>query len=382
LLSGCTVMPGSHLPTYDKEVIPSTGKQVPLSDLVDIQPITVSLLEKENKSTVAPRSNPALAKAISAYDYRIGIGDVLNITVWDHPELTIPAGQFRSSAESGTWVHSDGTIFYPYVGTVHVNGRSLSDVRQEITRRLAKYIENPQVDVSVAAFRSKRVYITGEVNKPGTQPLTNIPLTLLDAINNAGGLTAKADWTQITINHNGTEEHISLQAMFQQGDMLENRLLQPNDIVHVARNDNLKVFVLGEVNNPSTMVMDRTGMRLTEALSNAGGINESEADATGIFVIRRTPALPSPQSAAELPPAFDDNADDKKGKTEKVATIFQLNLQDATSMILGTEFRLKPYDVVYVTALPASRWNRMLRQLLPTIQFLDTGSAAAQRIRF
>jgi polysaccharide export outer membrane protein len=278
---------------------------------------------------------------------------------------------------------------------VHVAGRTLSDVREEITQRLAKYIEKPQVDVNVAAFRSKRVYITGEVNKPGMQPLTNIPLTLLDAINNAGGLTAKADWDRVTINHDGTEQHVSLQAMFQQGDMLENQLLQPNDIVHVARNDNLKVFVLGEVNKPSTMIMDRTGMRLTEALSNAGGINEGEADATGVFVIRRTPPL---HATAELPPAFGDdpgnksndtksndnkNNDNNKNKQpEKVATIFQLNLQDAASMILGTEFRLKPYDVVYVTAVPMSRWNRVLRQLLPTFQILDNGTAAAQRIRF
>ncbi len=352
-------MPGSHLPTSGKEVVEDSEDQTPLSDLVEIQPITVSLLKKDNAPRAVPRSNPQLEKEIEAYDYRIGIGDVLNITVWDHPELTIPAGSFRSSAETGTWVHTDGTIFYPYIGKVEVNGLPLSQVRDEITKRLARYIEKPQVDVNIAAFRSKRVYITGEVNKPGIQPITNIPLTLLEAINRAGGLTENADWAQITLNHNGSEERLSLQALFQQGDLSENRLLLKNDIVHVSRNDNLKVFVLGEVNKPSTMIMDRTGMRLTEALSNAGGINEAEADATGIFVIRKT-----------------------SGTGNKIATIFQLNLQDATAMILGTEFRLKPYDVVYVTAVPLSRWNRVVRQLLPTLQGLDSGTAASDRIRF
>ena len=352
-------MPGSHLSTSGKQVVEDPEDQIPLSDLVEIRPITVSLLKKENTPRVVPRSNPQLEAEIEAYDYRIGIGDILNITVWDHPELTIPAGSFRSSAETGTWVHTDGTIFYPYIGKVEVNGLPLSQVRDEITKRLARYIEKPQVDVNIAAFRSKRVYITGEVNKPGIQPITNIPLTLLEAINRAGGLTENADWTQITLNHNGSEERLSLQALFQQGDLNENRLLLKNDIVHVSRNDNLKVFVLGEVNKPSTMIMDRTGMRLTEALSNAGGINEAEADATGIFVIRKNP--------------------DTQGK---IATIFQLNLQDATAMILGTEFRLKPYDVVYVTAVPLSRWNRVVRQLLPTLQGLDSGTAASDRIRF
>jgi len=373
LFSGCTIMPGSHLSTSGKKVLTEPEDQVPLADLVEIQPISVALLERQNVPKATPKINPQLEAEIEAYDYRIGIGDVLNITVWDHPELTIPAGSFRSSAETGTWVHTDGTIFYPYVGKVAVSGLRLSEVRDEITQRLARYIEKPQVDVNVAAFRSKRVYITGEVNKPGIQPITNIPLTLLEAINAAGGLTDNADWTQVTLNHNGSEENLSLQALFQQGDLSENRLLLKNDIVHVSRNDNLKVFVLGEVNKPSTMIMDRAGMRLTEALSNAGGINEAEADATGIFVLRRTP--PSASSAAiPNPSMFSSN--------EKIATIYQLNLQDATAMILGTEFRLKPYDVVYVTAVPLSRWNRVVRQLLPTLQGLDDATATAVRDQF
>ena len=377
LFSGCTVMPGSHLSTFGKHVVEDPEDAVPLSDLVEIRPITVSLLEKDNAPKRALRTNSRLDTEIEAYDYRIGIGDVLNITVWDHPELTIPAGSFRSSAETGTWVHTDGTIFYPYIGKVKVSGLPLSQVRDEITKRLARYIEKPQIDVNVAAFRSQRVYITGEVNKPGIQPITNIPLTLLEAINRAGGLTDNADWTQITLSHSGSEERLSLQALFQQGDLSENRLLLKNDIVHVSRNDNLKVFVLGEVNKPSTMIMDRTGMRLTEALSNAGGLNELEADATGIFVIRRTPTSTSPSSPnSPLPkPSVFDPGD-------KIATIFQLNLQDATAMILGTEFRLKPYDVVYVTAVPLSRWNRVVRQLLPTLQGLDVGTSAADRVRF
>ncbi|MCK4585986.1 MAG: polysaccharide biosynthesis/export family protein, partial [Gammaproteobacteria bacterium] len=121
LFSGCTIMPGSHLSTSGKQVVEDPEDQIPLSDLVEIRPITVSLLKKENTPRVVPRSNPQLEAEIEAYDYRIGIGDILNITVWDHPELTIPAGSFRSSAETGTWVHTDGTIFYPYIGKVEVN---------------------------------------------------------------------------------------------------------------------------------------------------------------------------------------------------------------------------------------------------------------------
>ena len=346
LFAGCTIVPGSHLPTSNKDVVGEEEKD--LAKLVDVYPITVKLLRQINTPNQGPRANPELEALKAKYEYRIGKGDILNITVWDHPELTIPAGSFRSSAESGTWVHSDGTIFYPYVGKLKVEGKTLQEVREELVKHLAKYIENPQVDVNIAAFQSQKVFVTGEVNQPGKQEITNIPLTLLDAVNQAGGLTQKADWRNVTLSRDGKEETVSLHAIYQKGILTENRLLQPNDIIHVPRNDRLKVFVMGEVGTPSTLVMDRTGMKLTEALSNVGGINELSADATGVFVIRGT----------------------KEGG-EKVARIYQLNVKDATAMVLGTDFPLEPFDVVYVTAAPLELWNRVMRQLLPTLQGYD-----------
>ncbi|HBV77425.1 MULTISPECIES: polysaccharide export protein [Vibrio] len=369
LLAGCT-MPGSHISLGGKNVVQSDSEsdsgqaENDISSRVNVYSLTPNTVTQFKKEQVTSRNNPELDETIAKYQYFIGPGDILNITIWDHPELTIPAGSYRSSSESGNWVHSDGTIFYPYIGTVKVAGKTVTQIRDEIARRLAKYIESPQVDVNVAAFRAQKAYVTGEINTPGQQPITNVPLTILDAINRSGGLAPNADWRNITLTRNGQEETISLYALMQRGDLTQNRLLKNGDIIHVPRNDGQKVFVMGEVNEPKLLKIDRSGMSLTEALSSVGGINELEADATGVFVIRGIKQNVQ-NTQTEQAMATHDNADNQP--PPPIANIYQLNIKDATALVIGTEFDMQPYDIVYVTAAPITRWNRVVRQLIPTI---------------
>lgn len=345
-LGGCTLVPGSHL-NVDLLTDESSYDVMPN---VNVRMITPSLLSESDEAALSSKSGSSLAEEVENYFYTIGKGDILNITVWDHPELTTPAGQFRSAGESGNVVNSEGTIFYPYIGNVFVLDMTVGQVRELITGLLSKFIKSPQIDVSVAAFRSQRVFVTGAVMVPSVVPISNIPLTLLDAVNISGGVGEDADWRSVVLTSDSpagsTAAILDLSALYQNGDMSQNRLLRNNDVVHIPRNDALKVFVMGDVMDPSTQLIGRNALTLAEALNNAGGINEASANPSGIFVLRASEAV-------------GGNVD-----------VFQLDASDGPMLILSTQFKLKPLDIVYVTSAPVARWNRVVSQLLPTFNLL------------
>lgn len=360
LLQGCAFAPGSHIDSGGWSSTYDSPPEEDYSDLVRVSRIGPDTLRNAIKAQVPPPDR-ALIRGDDEFQYKVGIGDVLQITVWDHPELTIPAGSQRSSSESGNVVNADGSIFYPYIGYVDVVGLTTQEVRDLIARRLAKYIEAPQVDVSVAAFRSQRIYVTGAVDEPGVYPLTNVPTRLVDAISQAGGLEQGADWRHVVLTRDGQDFQLSLKDVFEKGNKLHNVLLESGDVINVPLGDDRKVFVLGEVASAKTLPMGRNGLTLAEAISNVGGLNERQSDATGVFVVRRA------AGASET-------------ERDHLIELYQLNMKDATAMVLADGFVLENRDLIYVTAAPLSRWNRVVSLLVPSFTALFLGDEAVNII--
>ncbi|MFY0992457.1 polysaccharide export protein [Halomonas sp. C05BenzN] len=336
--AGCAMAPGGHI--NEKKLEESLDSQV---DIMELTPEMVMGMRTEEESLARPTPEPLRSQLLD-YEYRIGPGDILSVIVYDHPELTIPAGSERPASETGNRVRPDGTIFYPYVGRVRVAGMTLEEVRGLLTRRLSNVITDPQVEIGMGAFHSQKVHVSGAVESPGTYPLTIVPMTILDAVSQAGGATDKADWHNIILTRDGREERISLYAMLRQGDMTQNRLLRDGDLLHVPTSENQNVVVLGQVLKPGAIPLGNERLTLTDALARAGGVNESRAQPSGIFVVRGN----APES-------------------DKLATVYQLDISDATRLMLGTRFPLQPQDVVYVTSAPLARWNNVISLLLPTV---------------
>ncbi|WP_447045841.1 polysaccharide export protein [Vreelandella sp. H-I2] len=340
LITGCALAPGGDI-DYDAPKSESPD----LMKIVDIKPITPELVwAMDSEKDIVHPVTEELRKEISEYEYTVGVGDVLSIVVYDHPELTIPTGGERSAIEAGNIVRSDGTIFYPFVGRVHVLGKTTEEIRLQLTRGLADYLTEPQIDVFIAAYNSKRFHVTGAVSSPGSVPVTNVPMTILDAVNEVGGPTDNAFWHEMLLFRNGTEEQLSLFDLLSEGDQRQNRLLRDGDLLHFPSADNQGVAMLGQVRSPGNLRMNRERLSLTDALARAGGVNEQTAEPSGIFVLRRN-----------APGA------------EKLATVYQLDISNAIALAMASNFQLEPKDVVYVTTAPIARWNRVISLLLPSI---------------
>lgn len=269
-LAACSIIPGQHMSQFSRQSsteMPTRENDEVILKKLNIQTINAGLilqLEKDYSNFSLSPDNVANhyfdyrigANTIKGVpmknepytQYRVGPRDILNITVWDHPELTIPAGEFRSAESAGNVVGEDGTFFYPYVGVVLAAGRTVEDIREELTKRLSKYIEFVQLDVRVAAYRSQRVYVVGEVATPGVQLVKDIPLTVLEAINNAGGVNQDADLRNIILTRDDKTYSINLLNLYEGGDITQNVLLRHGDVLNVPDNSLNKVFVLGDTN--------------------------------------------------------------------------------------------------------------------------------------
>ncbi|MFO8124906.1 polysaccharide biosynthesis/export family protein [Yoonia sp.] len=287
------------------------------------------------------------------WNYTVGSGDILSVLVFNHPELTMPAGPQRSAAETGFRVQSDGTFFYPFVGQVQAAGLAPEQIRANLMVGLAEYIANPQLEVRVAAFNSQAINITGAVVAPQRLALTTVPLTLIDAVNAAGGLDPEADPERVTVQRNGRSYRVDLEGFLERGLVSNNPMLGSGDVVYVPARAAQEVFILGEVGQPAGIDLAGEDLSLTQALARQGGLDELRADARGVFVFR------------------GDNAN---------MTVFQLSVTSPTGFLLGTRFNLEPGDVVYVTRSPRQRWNDTILGLLPTVGAVNTTNTTVDRL--
>jgi polysaccharide biosynthesis/export protein len=210
-------------------------------------------------STAQPQPEAAAPVPMAASDYRVGAGDLLRVSVFDHPELGVDLR-----------VSESGNLTFPLLGQIQVAGMSAHEVESILTRGLATggFVHQPQVSILVVDFQSQKISVMGQVGKPGQYALTTSQHAL-DGLAQAGGVINLIAADEATlIRKDGSKVPIDLIAMFN-GDPSQNPPVGAGDTIYVPRAP--QFYVYGQVQHPGIYRLER-GMTVSQAISAGGGL--------------------------------------------------------------------------------------------------------------
>jgi polysaccharide export outer membrane protein len=342
LFSACTIVPGMQ---YSSDV-PQPGVHPILKE------ITPQLLQQEREAREKYDDTQIKALFAKPQPYKVGIGDVLAVNLLGQTDLPavsvvmqpVPNSAADSMVTTGYTVDQDGDVHLPYVGTVKVAGMTMRDIYNELDQQFRTYIKKPEFTVQVASYRSKRVYIAGEVKSPGVLPVIDIPMTLPEALGRAGGYTEMGNQGAIEIDRDGKRYTVDIPELTAHGINPSQILLKDGDMVRIPSREEGEVFVVGDVTKPSVVLPVNAHLTLNDALGQAGGVDPSTSDPRQIFVIRNV--------------------------SDKHPEVFHLDAATPVALALAANFQLQAKDVIYVDAAPLARWNRVISQVLPSAQLV------------
>ncbi len=284
-------------------------------------------VNSESQKTNVPKSGSGAVASRAAAGYVLGPGDQISIRVVNFEEIN----------DKPIPIDLSGRIHLPLVGDVQVSGITIQQLESELSRRLKKYVLNPDVSISVTDFRSQPVSVVGAVRTPGVQQVQGRK-TVLEVLSMAGGLeplsagstlkiTRQKEWGPIPLPNAETDPtqqysvaQINLKSLIDAKHPEENIEVKPNDVISVPRADT--VYVLGEVQKAGGYVLtDTDAMSVLQALSMAGGLSQM-AKARESRILRRQPGS---VSRDEIP-------------------------VDLTKMLAGrsSDVRLLPEDILFV----------------------------------
>ncbi len=245
--------------------------------------------------------------------YTVGVGDELSISVMGHDNLKTVAT-----------VAADGTISFPYLGTIYVKGMSVSEIEKEMSKRLASgYIKYPVVAITLTTAKSKKFFVYGEVRTSGKYILED-DMTVIKAISGAGGITPDGLYGSVKLRRkqkgsNGYKE-INIDISNTKGNSANGDTpIEPEDIVIVERSKNF--FVYGEVIKPGKFTLEE-GTTVLKAISLAGGFAKY-GSLDKVKILRTIP-----------------------GKTDYKD--IKVDMKGAVKGEVGKDIKLEPEDIVVV----------------------------------
>lgn len=367
LLTGCATYPGwisSSGPSREQVQEQRDSKGLDGIQLVEVSDAVTRKLLASRKQNLFSESFEQVAKS----GYVIGAGDVIEVSLWEAP----PAMLFGSAATDPRtgpatarvntfpeqMVSSDGTINMPFVGHISVDGRSPQWIEEEIAQRLKGKANQPQVLVRVLRNATATVTVIGEVAASARMPLTARGERLLDALAASGGVRQPVNKMTMQLTRGSQVQALPLEMIIR--DPRQNIVLQPGDVL-TAMFQPLSFTVLGATGKNEEVNFEAQGISLAQALARSGGLNDTSADARGVFIFRFEDASALDWSS---PPATTPEG--------KVPVIYQVDLKDPATFFVAQSFPVQNRDVLYVSNAPAAELQKFLNIVTSVVYPLIT----------
>ena len=290
-------------------------------------------------------------------NYLIGPGDIIEVSVWEAPPAMLFGSVVLDPKAGPTttrvvtfpeqMVTPDGTITMPFAGRVLVKGRTTQDIEADIVKRLTGKAHQPQVLVRVIKNNTSNVTVVGEVNNSTLLPLTPKGERLLDALAAGGGVKQPINRVAVQISRDNVTATMPLDLVIR--DPRQNILLKPGDVV-TALFQPQSFSVLGATGKNEEIPFEAQGISLAQALARSGGLNDSRADARGVFVFRFEDAT-----------LLDAKGQVPKSADGTVPVVYQIDLSDPASLFVTQNFPVQNRDVIYVANSPEAEFNKFLR---------------------
>lgn len=334
--------------------------------MVKLTPIVLSLMQTEPQPVA---HFGRLARFSSKADIRVTASDTVSVSIFESGSggLFIPP---EAGARPGNFVQiptqeidRNGSITIPYGGTVQALGRTPRQIESAIVAKLKERAIEPQAIVTIGERSSNAVTVLGDVKQAAIIPLRPGGLKLLGAIARAGGSTAAAHSTIVSVQRKGRTEQALLTTILE--DPRQNIELAAEDVVHVTAESriymafgaigrgsaSISIGLGGGASTPGTrFVIDRANISLTEAIANAGGVQSGSADPRSVFLFRYTPRT-----------ILENVGIDLSGMpSSQVPTVYTVDLSQAEGYFLANNFFIKHNDIIYIAESPSVDLQKFL----------------------
>ncbi|MCW2314207.1 polysaccharide biosynthesis/export family protein [Rhodoferax antarcticus] len=357
LLAGCSTYP-AWLPSAGPSTEQVANLQNPQnSSGIQVIDVTDAVARRVVASQQRLLFSETLGAAVSKA-HLIGPGDVVEISIWESPPAAlfglgaldprVGAATTRATVLPEQMVNSSGQINVPFAGTVRAAGQSPQQIEAVIVQRLKGKANAPQVLVRVTKNATSNVTVVGEFASNTRMPLTPMGERLLDAVAAAGGVRQPVGKMTVQITRGSSVQALPLETIIQ--DPRQNVVLQAGDVV-TALHQPLSFTVLGATGKNEELNFEAQGITLAQALARAGGLQDSRADARGVFVFR-----------FEDPAALGLKADSGVQATPegKIPVVYRVDLKDPATFFVAQGFPIRNKDVMYVSNSSAAELQKFL----------------------